>query len=216
MSINVGPRVPTRNRRALPFVARSLLRLFKWEVVGKLPDAPKMILIGAPHSSFKDLFYVLLTVHSLDVKASFLAAVWTFSRLPIGGRSKSDGNVFGMRWPLGWLQEKMMRRLGGIPVDRGRSTGAIDKLIAQIDSMEKMVLMITPEGGTRGSRELKTGFYVISERLNLPIVPIQFDYQLRRFNLMEALYPMGDKEQDIAKIRQMFDGIQGKYRTFKV
>ena len=81
--IIVGPSVPQGNRKILPIIARMLLRLSKWRVTGSIPDEPKIIVIGAPHSSMIDGYYVLLAVLSLDVKVKFLAALWTFSRLPI-------------------------------------------------------------------------------------------------------------------------------------
>ena len=216
--ITISPSIPQRNRKILPIIARTLLRLSKWRVTGVVPDEPKIIVIGAPHSSMIDGYYVMLAVLSLDVKVKFLAAVWTFSRLPILDSlfpsSHNNPDVYGVRWPLGWLQGILMRRLGGIPVERSSAAGAVDKLVATINEMEKIVLMLAPEGGTEPSEKFKSGFYVLSSKLDLPILPIQFDYKNRRFNLLEPFYTTGNREKDMADIRQLFHGIEGKNHTF--
>ena len=90
----------------------------------------------------------------------------------------------------------------------------MDKLVATINEMDKIVLMIAPEGGTEPSEKFKSGFYVLSSKLDLPILPIQFDYKNRHFNLLEPFYTTGNREKDLMDIRQLFHGIEGKNHTF--
>ena len=81
--------------------SRAFLRLKGWTVQGSLPPgARKSVLIAAPHTPNWDLPYTLMVAFCL--------------RLNIDGMGKAS--IF--RWPFGPL----MRWLGGIAVDRSRST----------------------------------------------------------------------------------------------
>lgn len=72
----------TKKRRILGPFGRLLMKLFKWEIKGKIPDLSKMILIGLPHTAMRDAWYALLAVWSLDLKINFFGAAWIFTRLP--------------------------------------------------------------------------------------------------------------------------------------
>ena len=52
--IDVPENIPQRKRIILGPLARLLLKLFKWDISGTIPNLKKMILIGAPHSAMRD------------------------------------------------------------------------------------------------------------------------------------------------------------------
>ena len=62
----------TKKRRILGPFGRLLMKLFRWEIKGEIPDLSKMILIGLPHTAMRDAWYALLAVWSLDLKINFL------------------------------------------------------------------------------------------------------------------------------------------------
>ena len=80
--IDVPENIPQRKRIILGPLARLLLKLFKWDITGTIPNLKKMILIGAPHSAMRDAWYGLLAVLALDLKVTFFGASWIFTRLP--------------------------------------------------------------------------------------------------------------------------------------
>ena len=63
-------------------------------------------------------------------------------------------------------------------------------------------------------KTFKTGFYVISKNLDVPILPIQFDYQNRCFNLLEPYFLTDNVENDMKELRKLFHGVKGKNHTF--
>tara|TARA_B100001750_G_C15510338_1_gene603190 strand:+ start:1201 stop:1863 length:663 start_codon:yes stop_codon:yes gene_type:complete len=204
------------NRRILSLIAKGLLGLSNWRINGNIPNFPKVIVIGAPHSAYIDAYYVLLAVLVLDVKVKFLAAQWVFSHLPISSQKNDKDNLddFGIKWPFGWLQRIIVKRLGGIPVTRTRSTGLVNSLIERLRKMNHFLLMLAPEGGMLPQKTFKTGFYVISKNLDVPILPIQFDFQNRCFNLLEPYFLTGNIENDMKELRKLFHGVKGKNHTF--
>ncbi len=217
VSISEVPSVHRAHRWFLSRLGRFLLYLSNWKAIGAVPQSKKLIVIGAPHSSFLDAYYVLMAVWALDVRINFLGAAWMFSRLPILDSLNSDNDnpdIYGVRWPLGWLQKIIIRRLGGIPVYRSSPQGTVEQLAETIERTESVVLMMAPEGGMVPTERFKSGFYVLSTKLKLPILPIQFDYGNRCFNLLEPFHPSGDMESDMEELRALFDGVAGKNHTF--
>jgi hypothetical protein len=46
------PLAPRIHSRFWPWLARGILRLSGWRLLGELPNVPKLVVIGAPHSSY--------------------------------------------------------------------------------------------------------------------------------------------------------------------
>ena len=49
-----------KKRRILGPLGRFLMKLFRWDIKGEIPDLRKMILIGLPHTAMRDSGYALL------------------------------------------------------------------------------------------------------------------------------------------------------------
>ena len=160
--IPVGESIPKRNNLILPGLSKLILKLSNWDLKGKLPDHPRIIAIGAPHSAYIDAYYTLLAILALDVKINFLGAVWMFDKLPIPWKSDDTEDVdnFGLKWPLGWFQKYLVKRLGGIPVYRNSKKGMVERLIEEFEKQEEFFLMLAPEGGMVPRERIKTGFSV--------------------------------------------------------
>ena len=89
-----------------------ILKLAGWRIVGEIPG-PKSVLIGAPHTSNWDLFIALLTFWTLSIPARWVGKHTIF------------------RWPIGGL----LRRLGGIPLDRTTTRDFVRQVVehAQVE-----------------------------------------------------------------------------------
>ena len=96
---------------------RTVLRLGGWKVVGEFPDLPRVVLIGAPHTSNWD-------------------GVWGFAaKLALGLDVRILGKDSLFRVPVvGWL----VRKLGVIPVDRSAPRGVVDQAVAMIRGSERL------------------------------------------------------------------------------
>ena len=64
-------------------LARTIMWLLGWRVEGKLPDLPKFILIGAPHTSNWDFILFLGVIFTLRANVRFMGKAELF-RSPIG------------------------------------------------------------------------------------------------------------------------------------
>lgn len=166
------------------------LRLTGWRVEGQLPDeARKSVLIAAPHTSNWDLPYTLMVAFALNLQVQWMGKSGIF-RFPFGG---------------------LMRWLGGIPVDRSRSTNLV---AASIDSIRNatgpLQLIVPPEGTRSKTRYWKTGFYHIAVGAGVPIVMAYMDYRRKVSGLGPIFKTTGDVERDMAAIKAFYATIVGK------
>ena len=129
-------------------LTRFLLRLFGWRVRGQLPDLPKFIVLGAPHTSNWDFVLMLALGFALQSKFYFMGKAELF------------------RWPLGWF----FRWCGGIPVERNKSVGLVEQIADAIRRADHFILAIAPEGTRYKVSEWKTGFYHIAKKADIPVV----------------------------------------------
>jgi 1-acyl-sn-glycerol-3-phosphate acyltransferase len=119
-----------------------------WRIEGELPDIPKMVIVGAPHTSNWDFFLFLAALHHLQIKVRFLAKASLF------------------RWPFGF----MFRKVGGIPVDRSQARSLVRQAKTAFDEAEEMILVIAPEGTRRAAGTWKSGFVEIAHGAGVPVV----------------------------------------------
>ena len=186
----VGDALPRRGNRLTQLIARSLMSLFGWRIeVDGVPDLPKLILVGAPHTSNWDFVLTLTTLFALSVRISWMAK-HTFFRWPFKGL-------------LAWL--------GGVPIDRTiQDDGTVNQTIKAFDSHDKFVIAIMPEGTRSKTRRWKTGFYHIAQGAKVPIVLVRFDYGRKVMGIGPTIEPSGDIAADMAHIQSIFAAIEGK------
>jgi 1-acyl-sn-glycerol-3-phosphate acyltransferase len=163
------------------------MRLFGWHIDGRLPDIPKFVLIGAPHTSNWDFVLFLGVVFSLRVNVHFMGKVELF------------------RSPIGWF----FRYCGGIPVDRKKSTGLVEQTVRAINEAKDFILVITPEGTRHQVVEWKRGFYHIATEADIPIVMALVDGRHKTVHLGQVFHPTGDIEADMKTIQSYFTGVVG-------
>lgn len=182
-----SPAVPRRGGPVRRWIGRTTLRLMGWRMVGALPDAPKFVIIAAPHTSNRDFIIgmSLVFAQSLDAK-------W------IGKRELFRG-------PLG----PFFRWLGGIPVDRSSPQGVVPDAIAAFAAREKMILAVAPEGTRKSVSRWKTGFHRIAAGAGVPIVCGFFDNSRKLVGFGPAIRPSQDMEGDIERLRTWYDEVPG-------
>jgi 1-acyl-sn-glycerol-3-phosphate acyltransferase len=173
-------------------VHAALLKWFArqgWSVEGAPPFPRKFVLIAAPHTSNWDFVYFIGGTRALHIEPSFMGKKSLF------------------RWPF----DRMMRDMGGIPVDRSSSHNFVDQMIAEFNARDEFMLTIAPEG-TRGKvRQWKTGFYHIAMGAKVPMVCGMMDYARKVVGLGPAVWPSGDYEKDMAKLASFYSSCTPKY-----
>ena len=211
----IPDKIPVKKRKILGPMARFLLNKHNWSIVGEIPNMKKMILIGAPHTAYRDAWFGLLAVLALDLKVKFFGAKWVFSRLPSPITFSRNLDHLGMPWPLGWLQKYMLVRLGGIPVHREENKGMIESVKDILKRLDSFILLLAPEGGIERVENFRSGFYYLAKNLDVPYVPIAFDYKNRQFKIYPFKKVSDSFEKDNQEIKYIFDGVEGRYRTFR-
>ncbi|HNP37221.1 MAG TPA: lysophospholipid acyltransferase family protein [Woeseiaceae bacterium] len=169
-------------------VARGLLKLGGWTMVGDIPSVDKAVFIAAPHTSNWDGIWGLVYRVALGLDAHFFA--------------KKDLFWF----PLG----SVLSALGGIPLDRKRPGSAVQTAIDAFASHEHFFFALAPEGTRSFRPKWRSGFYRIAREANVPLVLGFFDYGKKRLGLGPVITLSGDVEQDMARIREFYAGVEGR------
>lgn len=165
------------------------LRMAGWRVEGRLPPGTKGIAIAAPHTSNWDLPYMLAVSYVLGVKPSWLGKRELF------------------RGPLGWL----LRRLGGLPVDRDRRTNLVQQVIEHFAEVDQLFLVIPPSGTRKRAEYWKSGFYHIAHGAGVPVLCSFLDYERKVGGLGPTIRLTGDVAADMEQIRTFYSCVTGRY-----
>lgn len=168
----------------------AFLKLAGWKVTGALPPGVgKCVLIAAPHTSNWDLPYTLMVAFQLRLHVYWMGKQSIFSP-PFRG---------------------LMMWLGGIPVDRERSTNLVAASAEAIRNADRPLQLVVPPEGTRSKeRYWKTGFYYIALGADVPIVMAYMDYQRKLSGLGPVFHPTGDIDADMQVIKAFYAPFKGK------
>lgn len=166
------------------------MRASGWTLrVDPTPVPRRCVIIGAPHTSNWDFVLTLLVGAQLDLDFYWVGKKSLFEP-PIGG---------------------LMRRLGGIPVDRGGRHNYVDQLADRMRSAARMALVIAPEGTRSRSNYWKSGFYYIARAAGVPIVLGFVDYGRRRAGLGPILDPARPRDEVMAQIARFYSDKKGLF-----
>ena len=168
--------------------ANMLLKLFGWRTVGEMPDVPKGVLVVAPHTSNWDFPVMLALAVALGIKATWMGKHTLF------------------RPPFGWL----MRRLGGLPINRTARHNVVDQAVASFRSHDRLILAVLPEGTRKRTDYWKSGFYHIANGAQVPFILGFADYKRKVGGIGPVFMPSGDIEADMAVMRDFYTGMVGK------
>jgi 1-acyl-sn-glycerol-3-phosphate acyltransferase len=185
----LGTAVPRRGGPLSRAFGRLVLRVFRWRIEGGLPNLPRFVVIGAPHTSSWDFVFGISTILALGVDLRWM------------GKSSLFRPPFG----------RILKRLGGLPIDRSRPHGLVDQTIAAFAEREKLVVGIMPEGTRKRVAKWKTGFYRIASGADVPIVPARLDYGRRCVGIGSPLSPSGNLEGDLRVIRDFYGDVAARH-----
>lgn len=170
---------------------RLVLRLAGWSLVGEFPDVPQAVLIAAPHSSWWDGVWGLLMKVAIGADVNFMAKQELF------------------RWPLGSL----LRRLGGMAIDRGATKGVVEQMIDQFHQRDALWLGIAPEGTRKHVVRWKSGFWHIAHDAGVPIVTAYFNYPDKTIGVGPLFETSDDMTADLLRLRAFYAPFKGKHRN---
>lgn len=173
-------------------LAAVALRAGGWTPVGEVPRSG--VLVGAPHTSNWDFVMMLLIMWRGGVTPRVLVKKELF------------------RGPVGWL----VRRLGGLPLDRDNPGAVVRELVQEARSGEPFLLILAAEGTRKKGEYWKSGFWRIARSANLPISLAFIDGPTRTAGFGPTISPTGDVVADMDKVREFYRdkrGINPELRT---
>jgi 1-acyl-sn-glycerol-3-phosphate acyltransferase len=160
-----------------------------WKVGGNIPpDVHKAVVLAAPHTSNWDFVYALATFRILGLKVNYLAKKELF------------------RFPLKYVIEGT----GGIPVERSKSHNLVDAMINAFHSKDRLYLLAAAEGTRKKVTKWKSGFYHVAMGAGVPVMLGYLDYEKKVAGFGPVIHLTGDKEKDMAAIREFYRHIRGR------
>ena len=160
-----------------------------WKIVGEIDEGvKKCVMMVMPHTSAHDFYLGIFTRGITGLEMNFVGKKELF-RFPFGA---------------------YFRYMGGEPLDRSGGLNKVDSIAAIFKRREVFRLAVAPEGTRNKVTELKTGFYYIALKANVPIIPVAFDFGKKEVNLGKPVYPSGDLEADMKILKKHYIGVKGK------
>jgi len=163
------------------WLGRTWLRLHGWRLLGEVPSPRRFVLILAPHTSNWDVPFMLALAWVYGIRIEWMVKHSLFKP------------------PLGWL----LRKLGGIPIDRRAAHGIVDQMIDTFRNRDELILGVPPEGTRKRGKHWKSGFYEIARGAGVPIVMGFLDYGKREGGMGPTLHP-GDVATDMERFRAFY------------
>lgn len=172
-------------------------RLMGWKLVGTInPEVKKCVMMVMPHTCNFDFFIGLFCRGIIGLEMNFVGKKELFT------------------FPFGYY----FRSIGGAPLDRTGGKNNVDATVDVFNSREVFRMAIAPEGTRKKVTQLKTGFYYIAYKANVPLIPIAFDYAKKEVRIGLPISLSGDYDQDMKIILPHFNDAKGKFpeRQFQV
>jgi 1-acyl-sn-glycerol-3-phosphate acyltransferase len=168
-----------------------------WKIVGTIDKKiTKCVMMLVPHTSWYDFFLGVFSRGILDLEINWIGKKELF------------------KFPLNLY----FKYMGGVPLDRSGGLNKVDT-IAEIFKVKTIFrLIIAPEGTRKKVTELKTGFYYIALKANVPIIPIAFDFRKKEVRFGNPFYLTENIEDDMKILCKHFVDTEGKFpeNSFKV
>lgn len=175
-------------------IARVFWTFSRWTLASEPGPTRPTVLIGAPHTSNWDFVLMLGIAWRLGVEVHWLGKKSLFR---------------GWRGPL-------MRRLGGIPVDREDPARVVGEVVAQVNAGTVFGLVVTPDGTRDGNTYWKSGFYRIARETGMPVTLGFVDRTTMTTGLGPTFDLTGDMAADMDRIRAFYAdkaGVRPERRT---
>ncbi|WP_420627457.1 lysophospholipid acyltransferase family protein [Candidatus Leptofilum sp.] len=185
----LGKAIPRWGNRFMRWLGRTILRLVDWRFEGQVPNLPKMVLIGAPHTSNWDFPLAMVALFALQARVYWLGK-HTFVNSPL---------------------KPLLLWMGGMGVDRRAAHGVVTQTAVQFQKHEQFLLGLSPEGTRKLVSHWKMGFFYIAKEANVPIIPVSLDYGRKTIGIGDPIWPEVGETAVLDQLKTFYDGVQAKY-----
>ena len=178
----------TKIKDMLKIICGLILKIWGFRVTGPNPELiPKKVYAVYPHTSNWDFPLGIMLKFAMPIEVNYVGKDSLF------------------KWPYGWF----FRWLGGIPVDRKKSTNFVDNMVRLYGQYDKLAFALAPEGTRKRVQKFKTGFYYIAHKAQVPIILVKFDFGHKIVDFSEPFYTTGVYADDMKLIINHFKGVKG-------
>lgn len=168
-------------------IANWFLRFTKWKYNNMPSDIDKAVVLMAPHTSILDFIYGRIYFSAQNKKPTILIKKEMFF------------------FPLGFI----LKKLGGVPVDRGRRTGVAYRAVESFKENKQVYLVITPEGTRKKTKNWKRGFIKIAKTADVPVLISFVDCKKRELGIKGILDMSGTDEEIMERLKRNYIGLEG-------
>ncbi len=178
-------------------VARWILQRAGWTICfGGFPTLQGVAIVY-PHTSNWDFVVLIVAKWAMGVQVRFWGKDSLF-RIPLLGP---------------WL-----RWLGGIPIDRNSSQGAVGEMLVLMKdhkAQDKLLwLGLSPEGTRKKALAWRSGFYQVAYGAEVPVAVIALDYGQKCIRATDFVRLTGDVDADYHRVSEIYKNVQGLHAEF--
>ncbi len=171
-------------------ISKLIYKIAGWKATGGVPEGlTKAVFIIAPHTSNLDFYIGRMYCWIKNIRIKVVIKQEAFF------------------WPFGAL----LKKVGGLPIDRSKSTNKVDQVVEMFNETDSMFFALTPEGTRKRVDKWKRGFYFIALKAKVPILLSYIDYEKKEAGVGPPFYPTGDFEKDFKEIENFYRGRKAKY-----
>lgn len=163
-------------------IARGLLKVLGWRIEARFPDLPKLVIVGAPHTSNWDGVVGVAAIVALGLRINWFAKDSLF------------------RWPF----RGILLWLGGVPIRRHKARGIVEQTADIFRESEKMYIVLAPEGTRSRAPTWKTGFHRIARAADAPILLAYVDYRRKVVGTGPLIQSTDDYAADLQVIQDFY------------
>ena len=189
---------PRRKRSILSrIVRRIILAIYRWRgwtLDGHLPDIPKFVIAGAPHTSNWDFVFFTGATAAEGIEPAFMGKHTLFKG----------------------VMRNFMLDMGGIPIDRTQRANVVEQVADEFARRDRLALVIAAEGTRSSMGEWKAGFYNIARAANVPIVPAWVCNTRRIVGFGPAIIPSANYGETLLEIARFMRAKLPEFERFKV
>ena len=188
--------IPEKFRASHPILLQKIGKFFLtitgWKFKGDIPRSDRIILVAGPHTSNWDFLLALAFIFGLNLNVFWI------------GKHTLFKNGFS----------KIMRKLGGIPVDRASPELLMNEVSNIVKRQQGVIIAISPEGTRKKVERLKSGFLRIAKTTNSQILLAGIDFESKLIHLGKLFEPSGNTESDLLNVHNYFRQFKGKRPEF--
>ena len=188
--------IPEQFRASHPILLQKIAKFFLtitgWKFKGDIPRSDRIILVAGPHTSNWDFLLALAFIFGLNLNVFWI------------GKHTLFKNGFS----------KIMRKLGGIPVDRASPELLMNEVSHIVKRQQGVIIAISPEGTRKKVERLKSGFLRIAKTTNSQILLAGIDFESKLIHLGKLFQPSGNTESDLLYVHNYFRQFNGKRPEF--